>query len=184
VVIFLTENKREPKQEKVQAVQDFLNKVQASKSAVVTGYSGLTVEEVTQLRAQLFHAKVDYQVVKNNLARLALNQAEITLLDDLLVGPTAIALAQEDAIAPIRVLSKFAKAHEKLILRGGWMEGRKLSVQDIKTLANLPSREVLLAKLLGSMKSPVTGIVMVLAGPLRTLVYALNAVKELKAKTA
>jgi large subunit ribosomal protein L10 len=184
VVIFLAENKREPKQEKVQAVQDFLKKVQASKSAVVTGYSGLTVEEVTQLRAQLFHAKVEYHVVKNNLARLALNQANITVLDDLLVGPTAIALAQEDAVAPIRVLSKFAKAHDKLTLRGGWLEGRKLSVQDIKILANLPSREVLLAKLFGSMKSPVTGIVMVLAGPMRKLVYALNAVKELKAKTA
>jgi large subunit ribosomal protein L10 len=184
VVIFLAEKKREPKQEKVEAIREILEKVRASKSAVVTGYSGLTVEEVTQLRAQLFHAKVDYQVVKNNLARLALNQAEITVLDDLLVGPTAIALAQGDAVAPIRVLSKFAKEHDKLKLRGGWMDGRKLSVQDIKTLANLPSREVLLSKMLGSMKSPVTGIVVVLAGPLRKLVYALNAVKELKAKTA
>jgi large subunit ribosomal protein L10 len=176
--------KREPKPEKKEAVQMFLDRVQKSKAAVVTGYSGLTVEEVTQLRAQLFHAKVEYHVVKNNLAKIALNKANITVLDDLLVGPTAIALAMEDAVAPARVLSKFAKDHEKLSLRGGYMDGRKITTQDIKALSNLPSREVLLAKMLGSMKSPVTGIVQVLAGPARKLVYALNAVKEMKAKTA
>jgi large subunit ribosomal protein L10 len=185
VVIFLTEEKkREPKQEKVEAVQQLLDRVNASKATVVTGFSGLTVEEVTDLRAKLFHAKVEYHVVKNNLARLALNKANITVLDDLLVGPTAIALAMEDAVAPARVLSKFAKDHEKLSLRGGWMDGRKITVQDIKALANLPSREVLLAKMLGSMKSPVSGIVQVLAGPVRKLVYALNAVAQAKGKTA
>jgi large subunit ribosomal protein L10 len=184
VVIFLTEKKRQPKSEKVEAVESLLKRVQVSKSAVVTGYTGLTVEEVTELRAQLFHAKVEYHVVKNNLARIAFNQANITVLDDLLVGPTAIALAMEDSVAPARVLSKFAKGHEKLTLRGGWMEGRMITVQDIKSLANLPSREVLLAKMLGSMQSPISGIVQVLAGPMRKLVYALNAVKEAKAKTA
>ena len=184
VVIVLTETKREPKLEKKEAVEDFLQRVQASKSAVVTGFSGLTVEEVTDLRAKLFHAKVEYHVVKNKLARIALNKANVTVLDDLLVGPTAIALAMEDAVAPARVLSKFAKDHAKLSLRGGWMDGRKITVQDIKVLANLPSREVLLAKMLGSMMSPITGFVRVLAGPVQKLVYALNAVKEAKAKTA
>jgi large subunit ribosomal protein L10 len=185
VVIFLTEDKkREPKQEKVQVVEDFTKRVQSAKSAVITGYSGLTVEEVTDLRAKLFHAKVEYHVVKNNLARIALNKCNITVLDDLLTGPTAIALAMEDAVAPARVLSKFAKDHEKLSVKGGWMEGRKITVQDIKALANLPSREVLLAKALGSMKSPISGIVQVLAGPARKLVYALNAVAQAKEKTA
>jgi large subunit ribosomal protein L10 len=184
VVNFLTTEKREPKQEKVEAVEKILDRVRASKAAVVTGYTGLTVEEVTELRAKLFHAKVEYHVVKNNLARLALNKANITVLDDLLVGPTAIALAMEDAVAPARVLSKFAKDHEKLSLRGGWMDGRKITVQDIKAMANLPSREVLLGKMLGSMKSPVNGIVQVLAGPARKLVYALNAVAQAKGKTA
>ncbi len=173
-----------PRPEKVAVIEKLMEKVQSAKSAVVTGYTGLTVEEVTQLRAQLFKAKVEYHVVKNNLARLALNKAKITVLDDLLAGPTAIALATGDAVAPARVLSKFAKDHEKLVLKGGWMEGRKITVQDIKVLANLPSREELLAKMLGSMMSPVTGIVQVLAGPMRKLVYALNAVKEAKAKTA
>lgn len=176
--------KREPRPEKVAVVEEFTKKVQASKSTLVTGYSGLTVEEVTELRAKLFHAKVEYHVVKNNLARIALNKANVTVLDDLLVGPTAIALAMDDAVAPARVLSKFAKDHEKLKLKGGFMDGKLITVQDIKALSNLPSREVLLAKMLGSMKSPISGIVQVLAGPARKLVYALNAVAQAKGKTA
>jgi len=178
------EKKREPKQEKKDAIQTLLDRVQASKSTVVTGYTGLTVEEVTDLRAKLFHAKVEYHVVKNNLARLAFNKANITVLDDLLVGPTAVALAMDDAVAPARVLSKFAKDHDKLSLRGGWMDGRMITVQDIKALANLPSRQVLLGKMLGSMQSPITGFVRVLAGPASKLVYALNAVAQAKGKTA
>ena len=184
-VIFLTEDKkREPRPEKVAVVDEFMKKVQSSKSAVVTGYSGLTVEEVTDLRAKLFHAKVEYHVVKNNLARIALNKANVTVLDDLLVGPTAIALAMEDAVAPARVLSKFAKDHDKLSLKGGFMDGKLITVQDIKAMANLPSREVLLAKMLGSMQSPITGFVRVLAGPASKLVYALNAIAQAKGKTA
>jgi large subunit ribosomal protein L10 len=184
VVIYLADIKREPKPEKVQVVDEFTQKVQSAKSAVVTGYSGLTVEEVTQLRAQLFHAKVEYHVVKNNLARLAFNKANITVLDDMLTGPTAIALAMEDAAASARVLTKFAKEHEKLNVKGGWLDGRMVTLQDIKAIANLPSREVLIAKVLGSMKSPISGIVQVLAGPQRKLVYALSAIAQAKGKSA
>lgn len=184
-MIFLTQQtKREPKPEKVQAVEDLMKRVQAAKAAVVTGYTGLTVEEVTDLRAKLFHAKVEYHVVKNNLARIALNKCNITVLDDMLTGPTAIALAMEDEVAPARVLAKFAKDHEKLKVKGGWMDGRKVSYEDIKSMSNLPGREVLIAKALGSMKAPISGIVQVLAGPARKLVYALNAVAQAKGKTA
>jgi large subunit ribosomal protein L10 len=90
----------------------------------------------------------------------------------------------DDAVAPARILSKFAKDHEKLSLKGGFMDGKLITVQDIKAMANLPSREVLLGKMLGSMKSPITGIVRVLAGPASKLVYALNAVAQAKGKTA
>ena len=162
----------------------FYDRLQEAKSSVVTGYSGLTVEEVTLLRAQLFHAKVEYHVVKNNLARIAFNKHKITVLDDLLTGPTAIALAMDDALAPARVLSKFAKDHVKLSIKGGWLDGQLMTDKDVKALANLPSKEVLLSKMLGSMKSPITGIVQVLAGPARKLVYALDAVAKAKGKAA
>jgi large subunit ribosomal protein L10 len=184
-VIDLKETKkRQPKPEKIQVVTDFTARLKNCKAAVVTVNEGLTVEEVTQLRSLLFKEKVELHVVKNTLAKIALKQAEIAVLDDFLSGPTAIALAMGDSVAPARVLAKFAKEHEKLKLRGGWVDGQKVSDKDLKALANLPSRLQLLAKVLGSMKSPLTGLVMVLSGTERKLLYALNAVKDQKAKTA
>jgi large subunit ribosomal protein L10 len=93
-------------------------------------------------------------------------------------------MAMGDAVAPARVLAKFAKEHDKLSLRGGWMDGKAMSDKDVKAIANLPSREVLIAKALGSMMAPVTGLVRVLSGTELKLLYTLNAVKEQKAKVA
>lgn len=184
-MIILTETtKRQPKPKKVETVAAVLARLKECKAAVVTVNAGLTVEEVTQLRSLLFKEKVELHVVKNTLAKIALREAGISGLDEMLAGPTALALAMGDAIAPARVLNKFAKDHEKLSLRGGWVDGKAMSDKDIKAIANLPSREQLLAKALGSMKAPITGFVMVLSGTQRKLLYALNAVKEQKAKTA
>jgi len=174
--------KRQPKPNKVETVAKVTGRLKECKSAVVMVNAGLTVEEVTQLRSLLFKEKVELHVVKNTLAKIALKQADINVLDEFMSGPTALALAMGDAVAPARVLSKFAKDHEKLTVRGGWVDGRKMSDKDIKALANLPSREQLLAKALGSMKAPIVGLVMVLSGTQRKLVYALSAVA--KAKTA
>ncbi len=173
-----------PRSEKVQVVEEVARNLADSKSAIITGNGGLTVEEVTELRAKLFKEQVELHVVKNTLALRALKKAGMDGLDEWFKGPTAIAMAKGDALASSRILSKFVKDHEKLTLKGGWMDGRKISVNEIKALANLPSREVLLAKMLGSLQSPVRGTVMVLAGPLRKLVIALGAIKDLKAKAA
>ncbi len=184
-VIGLTETtKRQPKPKKIEVVTDLTERLKQSKATVVSVNSGLTVEEVTQLRSLLFKEKVELHVVKNTLAKIAMKQADIGPLDEYLTGPTALALAMGDSVAPARVLAKFAKDHEKLKVRGGWVDGHKITDKDVKVLANLPSREQLLAKAFGSMKSPLTGLVMVLAGTEKKLLYALNAVKDLKAKTA
>ncbi len=171
---------QEPKQDKVQAIEALVQTFQKSKSTVLTGFSGLTVEEVTQLRMQLSKQKVEYQVVKNNLARLALNRVNVMDLDDLFTGPTAIAFSMDDALASARILSKFSKDHEKLSIKGGWMSGKKLTSQDVKALALLPSREVLIAQLLGSLQSPIQGLTVVLSGVLRKFVIALNEVAKQK----
>lgn len=176
--------KSHPKPYKVEAVANLTERLKLSKGLVVTVNSGLTVEEVTQLRSLLFKEKVELHVAKNSLAKIAMKQCDIQGVDDLMVGPTALALAMADGIAPARVLSKFAKDHEKIKVRGGWMDGKVLTEKDIKAMASLPSREQLLAKAFGSMKAPITGLVMVLSGTQRKLLYALNAVKEQKAKTA
>jgi large subunit ribosomal protein L10 len=184
-VIDLTETKkRQPKPYKVEAVAELTERLKLCKSLVVTVNAGLTVEEVTQLRSLLFKEKVELRVVKNSLAKIAMKQVDIQQMDDMMVGPTALALAMGDSIAPARVLSKFAKEHDKLSLRGGWMDGKTLSDKDVKAIANLPSREQLIARALGSMMAPVTGYVRVLAGIELKLLYALNAVKDQKAKTA
>ena len=176
--------KRQPKPYKVEAVASLTERLKLCKGLVVTVNAGLTVEEVTQLRSLLFKEKVELHVVKNSLAKIAMKQVSINEMDDLMYGPTALALAMGDAVAPARVLNKFAKDHDKLSLRGGWLDGKKMSDKDVKALANLPSREVLLAKALGSMMAPITGLVRVLAGTELKLLYALNAVKEQKEKTA
>lgn len=176
--------KRQPKPEKVTVVDDLTSRLKKCKAAVVTVNAGLSVEEVTQLRSLLFKEKVELHVVKNTLAKIALKQAEIGVLGDFMSGPTALALAMGDSVAPARLLTRFAKDHEKLSVRGGWVDGRKVTDKDLKVLASLPSRDQLLAKALGSMKSPLTGLVMVLSGNQRKLVYALNAIREKKAKTA
>jgi large subunit ribosomal protein L10 len=183
-VIRLKKPDSEPRSEKVKVVEEVARNLGESKSAIVTGNAGLTVEEVTELRARLFKEQVELHVVKNTLALRALKKAGMDGLDEWFKGPTAIAMAKGDALASSRVLTKFVKDHEKLTIKGGWMDGRKISSSEIKALASLPSREVLLAKMLGSLQAPVRGTVQVLAGPLRKLVYALNAVKELKAKAA
>jgi large subunit ribosomal protein L10 len=184
-VIHLTEtHKRQPKPHKVDVVSSTTERLKLAKSLVVTVNAGLTVEEVTQLRSLLFKEKVELHVVKNSLAKIAMKQVGITSMDDMMYGPTALAMAMGDAVASARVLAKFAKEHDKLSLRGGWMDGKAMSDKDVKAIANLPSREVLLAKALGSMMAPVTGLVRVLSGTELKLLYTLNAVKEQKAKVA
>jgi large subunit ribosomal protein L10 len=173
-----------PRPEKVETVETVSALLEKSHAIVVTVNAGLTVEETTELRAQLFKEQVELHVVKNTLALRAMKKVGMDGLDEWFKGPTAIAMAMGDALAPSRVLAKFVKTHEKIALKGGWLEGRKLSVEEIKALATLPSREILLATLFGTLQSPMRGMVQVMAGPVRKLVYALSAIKDVKAKAA
>lgn len=161
-------------------VQEIKGKLEASKGAVLTDYRGLNVGEVTELRNKLREAGVEYKVVKNTLARIAANEIGIEGLDGYLEGPTAIAYGIEDAVAPAKILSEFAKAHKNLEIKAGILEGKVIDLAGVKALADLPSREVLLAKLLGSMQSPLYGMANVLQGNLRNLVYVLDAVRKTK----
>jgi large subunit ribosomal protein L10 len=161
-------------------VQEIKGKLEASKGAVLTDYRGLNVAEVTELRTKLREVGVEYKVVKNTLARIAANEIGIEGLDGYLEGPTAIAYGIEDAVAPAKVLSEFAKAHKNLEIKAGILEGKVIDLNGVKALADLPSREVLLAKLLGSMQSPLYGMANVLQGNLRNLVYVLDAVRKTK----
>lgn len=142
---------------KGQVVSEIAEKLEKSSSTVIVDYRGLTVEEVTELRKKFREANVEYKVYKNTLVRRAAKQVGITdLNDESLVGPNAIAFGYEDPVAPARVISDFMKDHPKLELKMGIVEGEFYGKEQIEEFSKIPSREVLIAKLLGSLKAPVS----------------------------
>ena len=151
--------KVELKQPVVAEIAEVLN---GAKSAVVVDYRGLTVEQDTALRKQLREAGVSYKVYKNTMIRFAAKGTEFEALEPHLEGPTALAVSKEDATAPARVLAEFAKKADKLELKGGVVEGTYYDAAGIGVIASIPSREVLLGRLLGSMQSPITNFARVL----------------------
>ncbi|AJP09754.1 TPA: 50S ribosomal protein L10 [Clostridioides difficile] len=142
---------------KSEVVSEIVEKLQKSSAAVVVDYKGLTVEEVTELRKQMREAGVDYKVYKNTLVRRAAKEVGIEQFnDELLVGTNAIAFGYDDPVAPARILKGFMDSHPKMKLKMGIVEGAFYDESKIVEMANIPSREVLIAKLLGSLKAPVS----------------------------
>jgi large subunit ribosomal protein L10 len=168
-------------EEKKKVVQELTDKVKSAQSIVLADYRGLTVEQDTALRNALRAAGVEYKVVKNTLTSLAMKENGLEGLDTFLNGPTAMALSSTDVVAPAKVLAEYAKKFEKLELKVGVVEGKIIDVEGVKALAELPSKEVLIAKVLGSFNAPISGLVNVLNGNVRGLVVALNAIAEQKA---
>ncbi len=169
---------KEAKGNKVSELSELLN---SSKATFIADYRGMDVEAVNELRGDLRLLGVDYRVAKNTLMRLAAKGTGAECLDPLLQGPTAIAFAGEDVAAPAKVLAELAKTSKFFELKGGVMEGKFLSVDEIKVLADLPSREVLLAMTLRTISAPATNFVGVLAAVPRSLVQVLAAIQEQKA---
>jgi large subunit ribosomal protein L10 len=162
-------------------VVELAAKLADAKAAFLADYRGINVEKVNQLRAELRQTGAEYRVVKNTLLRRAAKGTSLECLADDMVGPTALAFVLDDPVAPAKVLSKFAKANEKFELKVGALDGKKLTADDIKALAELPSREELLAKMLGSINAPVSNFVGVLAAVPRSLVQVLGAIQDKKA---
>ncbi|TQQ84290.1 50S ribosomal protein L10 [Peptacetobacter hominis] len=141
-------------------VSEIVEKLKNSSSAVVVDYKGLTVAEVTELRKVMREAGVDYKVYKNTLVRRAAKEVGIEQFnDELLVGTNAIAFGYDDPVAPARILKKFIETHPKMQLKMGIVEGEFYDEAKVMELANIPSREELIAKLLGSLKAPVSNFV-------------------------
>jgi large subunit ribosomal protein L10 len=142
-------------EKKKQVVAEIAEKLRNSKSTVLTDYRGLSVAEMNELRKQLREAGVEYKVLKNTLTRRATAETGLNELDQHLTGPTAIAFSAEDVIAPAKILYKFAKDHDALEIKGGVVEGRVVGIDEIKELADLPSREGLLSMLLSVLQAPI-----------------------------
>jgi len=157
---------RQLKEAKVVEIREKFEKAQ---SVILASYQGLTVEEDTTLRKSLREAGVEYKVYKNSLVTLAAKELGIEGIEEYLEGPVSIAFGYEDATAPARILFDFAKSHKKLELKAGIVDSVIYNKEQVEKLATIPSKEVLIAKLLGSFKAP-----------LSSFAYLLNAVKEKK----
>ncbi|MFW6030407.1 MAG: 50S ribosomal protein L10 [Halanaerobiales bacterium] len=166
--------------EKEAAVAELAENFTNAKSMVITDYLGLNVDEMTELRSQLREAGVEYKVVKNTLAKIAAEKAEVNDVDEYIVGPTAIAFGLEDVVSPAKVLVDFAKDHNNLEIKAGTLNGGIISKEKVESLADIPSREQLLAKAFAGMKAPISGLVNVLQGNVRGLVQVLNQIRDQK----
>jgi large subunit ribosomal protein L10 len=153
------------KQGKKETIDELHEKFARAKAAVITGYSGINVEQITELRSKLRKSQVEYRVVKNTLARRAVEGTSLEPLKDHFVGPVGIALGFDDVIAPAKVLFEFNKKQEKLQLKIGVLDGKLLQQADIKALATLPSLNVLRGKIVGLLQAPASRIVGVLVAP-------------------
>ena len=150
--------------EKQAVVAALTEQLKNAASGVLVDYKGITVAEDTALRVELRKNEVQYGVVKNTLTRFALNNVGLSELDELLNGTTSLATSAADPIAPMRVINKFAKqlGDSKFNIKGGFMDGKVLSLEEITALAELPSKEVLQAQALGMMLAPITSLAIVL----------------------
>ncbi len=152
--------------QKQEIVNELAEKMQSSVAGVLVDYKGITVEEDTQLRNKFREAGVEYRVVKNTLTRFAAEKIGFDF-GDVLNGTTALAISSEDPVAPAKIVAEFAKTKESYVIKSGFLEGKVISVDEIKALSKIPSREGLIAQVLYGFNAPLT-----------KFVYAINAIKE------
>ena len=167
--------------EKQAIVASLTEKLQNASAGVLVEYAGTTVAVDTELRRKMRAAGVDYAVVKNTLLRFAANNSGLEALDPFLNGTTALAISNTDPVAPAKILSEYAKKNDSTIkIKAGFVEGKPISAAEVNDLAELPSREVLVAQVLGTLLAPITGLANVCNANIRGLAVALAAIAEKK----
>ena len=171
-------------EEKKKAVSEIAESLKSSCTGVIVDYKGITVEDDTKLRKELREAGCNYKVIKNTMLRLAFKEAGMDGFDDVLEGSTAIATNKDDYVAPSKILNKFAEDSKTFKIKSGFIDGKAVSVDEIKTLASLPPKEVLIGQVLRGLNGPISGLVTVLNGTIKGLVVALNAIAEKQQKSA
>jgi large subunit ribosomal protein L10 len=173
-----------PRPDKIEAVKEITADLRATDVYFFVDYRGLTFAEATELRARLAKADASLKVVKNTLAKIAAADAGVEGLTELLAGPTAIAYCHGDPVRVAKVIQDFIKEKKKAAIRGGKLERSLLGAEDVEKLSTLPSREQLIAQLVGTLAAPLRGLATVLNGPIRGLVVVLVQVQESKANAA
>lgn len=170
----LTRNQKE------EIVNKLSDEIKSSKSVVFTDYKGVGVKDMESLRGSLREEGARIQVIKKKLVEIALKNAGIEMSAKDMEGQLAVAISQEDEVTPAKVINNFAKENENLKIIGGLLDSKKLNSEEVISLAKLPSKEELLAKLVGTLNAPMSGFVNVLQGNQRSLVQALKAIADNK----
>ena len=172
--------KIDKKAEKAAVVADITARLKASSTAVLADYRGMTVGQMRDLRSKLKGGGIEMVVVKNTLARRAAKAAGYEPLNAELVGPIAMLFAADDVSAPARILNDFIRANRKMVIKAGLLEGQLIKAAAVTELADLPSREVLLSRLLGAMQAPLGNLASVLQAPIVKFARTLDAVRSQK----
>lgn len=170
-----------PRPEKVNRVSELTEKIAESKSILLTDFTGLNVAEISELRNQLRESSIEYKVVKNTLTRLSVEQLGMKEILNYLDGPTAIAFGLDEPLAPVKIISEFAKKNnDKPMLKAYFLGGQLFQGAQIEELAKLPNQKVLLAQLVGTISAPMSNFVSLLRNLLQQMVIVINAIKEKK----
>lgn len=168
-----------PTPEKEKLVEELTVKLSQRQMAILTDYTGINVQAVTGLRDEFRKASVEYRIFKNTLAQIAAGKAGLEELLEFMEGPTGYVFS-DDPVAPAKLLADFIKSNPSMKIKCGVMNGKLISVDQVRAIAALPPRDILLAQLAGQVKAPISGLVNVLVGPVRSLVNALDALRKQK----
>jgi large subunit ribosomal protein L10 len=170
-----------PSTTKLDAVAEIKERFSRASAVILADYRGLSVKEMQQLRVKMREQGCEVRVYKNSLTEIALRELAMPDLGDLLAGPTAFTFTFGDPVAPAKAITAFAKEHKVLEVKGGIIERQVVGAEGVKALASLPSREELIARLLGTMLNPIVGFARVLNGPVEAFARTVQAVADQKA---
>ncbi len=170
--------------EKIAEVEAITSRFQSAQSMILADFTGLTVEQMTAFRVNCRAQNIDCRVVKNRLAKLAADNAELTVIKDYLSGPTAIIFGPESQVDPAKVVVDFSKDNEAMQVKGGIVDGQYLDPAQVVALSKVPSRDELIAKMMGSINSPLQGLAGTVNGVIGALARTIDAVAKQKAEAA
>lgn len=162
-----------PTQEKVATVEKLRSRLDGVRTVLLTEYRGLTVQQLGELRRQLRTVAAEYAVVKNRLARLAMDATDLEPVSGHLTGPIGLILAREDPVAVARTIHTFARTNQALVIRAGYVDGQVLLAEQLRSLADLPSKDALRGQLVGALQGPLAQLTGLLRAPQRELAYVL-----------
>lgn len=166
------------KNQKKEIVKDMASKAKEAKSVVFSDFKGVKVKDLTQLKKELRKEGVDFKVAKKTLINIAFKEAGIEIDTRKMEGQVAVSISSQDEVAAAKIIEKFAKTNQNLKILGGILESKFMSIEQVKALAKLPSKEELLGKLVGTIQAPISGFVNVCAGNIRGLVQVLKGISE------